>query len=131
MHYYACSAHHCRPGSAVRRATGRAFAIRKDPSGLSLSAALVMSLPAISSELTKQHLIDPELCIRCGTCEATCTQGAVSHDDVNYVVAADKCNFCMDCIAPCPTGSIDNWRLVAAPYALEDQLGWTELPVQE
>jgi benzoyl-CoA 2,3-epoxidase subunit A len=90
-----------------------------------------MSAPVTTTELVKQHLIDPELCIRCGTCEATCTQGAVSHDDVNYVVAADKCNYCMDCIAPCPTGSIDNWRLVAAPYALEEQLGWTELPVQE
>ena len=75
-----------------------------------------MSATDTATPLLKQHLIDPELCIRCGTCEATCTQGAVSHDDVNYVVAADKCNFCMDCIAPCPTGSIDNWRLVAAPY---------------
>ena len=90
-----------------------------------------MSAPVTTTELVKQHLIDPELCIRCGTCEATCTQGAVSHDDVNYVVAADKCNYCMDCIAPCPTGSIDNWRLVAAPYALAEQLEWTELPLQE
>ena len=90
-----------------------------------------MSSPATSPALVKQHLIDPEICIRCGTCEATCTQGAVSHDNVNYVVAADKCNFCMDCIAPCPTGSIDNWRFVKAPYSLEEQLGWAELPAQE
>ncbi len=89
-----------------------------------------MSLTDISPELLKQHLIDPEICIRCGTCEATCTQGAVSHDDVNYVVAADKCNFCMDCIAPCPTGSIDNWRFVKALYSLEEQLGWAELPIR-
>jgi ferredoxin len=89
------------------------------------------SAAATSPALVKQHVIDPEICIRCGTCEATCTQGAVSHDDVNYVVAADKCNFCMDCIAPCPTGSIDNWRVVKAPYSLEEQLGWAELPAQE
>ena len=95
------------------------------------AAAPVMSSPATSPALVKQHLIDPEICIRCGTCEATCTQGAVSHDDVNYVVAADKCNFCMDCIAPCPTGSIDNWRFVDGPYSLEEQLGWAELPAQE
>ncbi len=81
----------------------------------------------------KQHLIDPEICIRCNTCEATCPVGAVSHDDTNYVVDAEKCNFCMDCIAPCPTGSIDNWRVVASArvYSIVEQLGWSELPTQE
>jgi ferredoxin len=49
----------------------------------------------------------------------------------NVVVDAAKCNFCMSCIAPCPTGSIDNWRVVAAPYSLEEQLSWMELPEQE
>ena len=81
----------------------------------------------------KQHLIDPEICIRCNTCEATCPVGAVTHDDTNYVVDVEKCNFCMDCISPCPTGSIDNWRTVAPGrvYSLQEQLGWTELPKQE
>lgn len=76
----------------------------------------------------KQHLIDPEICIRCNTCEATCPIGAVSHDDNNYVVDPAICNACMDCIAPCPTGSIDNWRQVMQPYSLEEQFSWTELP---
>jgi benzoyl-CoA 2,3-epoxidase subunit A len=86
-----------------------------------------------SGEFAKQHVIDPEICIRCNTCEATCPVGAVTHDDNNYVVDAEKCNFCMDCISPCPTGSIDNWRVVrrAAMHSLEAQLSWTELPVQE
>jgi benzoyl-CoA 2,3-dioxygenase component A len=79
----------------------------------------------------KQHLIDPEICIRCNTCEATCPVGAVTHDDVNYVVDAGKCDYCMDCIAPCPTGSIDNWRIVGSPYSLEEQFAWRELPEQE
>ena len=70
----------------------------------------------------RQHLIDPEICIRCYTCEAMCGQGAISHDDVNVVVDADKCNACLDCIAPCPTGSIDNWREVATPYSLAEEL---------
>jgi len=78
----------------------------------------------------KQHLIDPEICIRCNTCEATCPVGAITHDDRNYVVRADVCNYCMACISPCPTGSIDNWRTVpkVRAYAIEDQLTWDELP---
>ncbi len=80
----------------------------------------------------KQHVIDPEICIRCNTCEATCPVGAVTHDDRNYVVDVDKCNFCMACVPPCPTGSIDNWRSVprARAYSLAEQLGWDELPAE-
>jgi benzoyl-CoA 2,3-dioxygenase component A len=82
--------------------------------------------------LLKQHLIDPEICIRCNTCEATCPVGAITHDSRNYVVDAAKCNFCMDCIPPCPTGSIDNWRVVprAKAYGVEAQLGWDVLPAE-
>ena len=78
----------------------------------------------------KQHLIDPEICIRCYTCEMTCPLEAILHDDDNVVVDADKCNFCMDCIPVCPTGSIDEWRVVTTPYSVEDQFGWLELPEQ-
>ena len=80
--------------------------------------------------LIKQHLIDPEICIRCNTCEAICPVGAITHDSLNYVVKADICNGCMDCISPCPTGSIDNWRMVpkAKAYSIEEQLQWEELP---
>ncbi len=79
----------------------------------------------------KQHLIDPEICIRCHTCEEACPIGAITHNDDNVVVNADKCEHCLDCIAPCPTGSIDNWRVVTTPYSVEEQLGWFELPEQE
>ena len=78
----------------------------------------------------KQHLIDPEICIRCYTCEMTCPVEAIEHDDMNVVVDASKCNFCMDCIPVCPTGSIDEWRVVESPYTVEEQLEWTELPEQ-
>lgn len=84
-----------------------------------------------STQTMKQHLIDPEICIRCYTCEAVCPIDAIEHDDNNVVVNAEICNHCMACIAPCPTGSIDEWRIVAAPYSLEEQYSWTELPAQE
>jgi benzoyl-CoA 2,3-dioxygenase component A len=82
--------------------------------------------------LIKQHLIDPEICIRCNTCEATCPLGAITHDSRNYVVDATKCNLCMDCVPPCPTGSIDNWRTMprAEAWSVEAQLGWDELPAE-
>jgi len=85
---------------------------------------------ASDAAVIRQHLIDPEICIRCNTCEATCPVGAITHDDRNYVVDAARCNLCMDCIAPCPTGSIDNWRTVprVIAYAVAEQLTWDELP---
>ena len=80
--------------------------------------------------LIKQHLIDPEICIRCNTCEAICPVKAITHDSNNYVVDAEICNSCMACISPCPTGSIDNWRSLpkARAYGVDEQLGWEELP---
>lgn len=86
----------------------------------------------LNPELLKQHIIDPEICIRCNTCEATCPVQAITHDSQNYVVDAEKCNFCMACISPCPTGSIDNWRTVlkSKPYTLEEQLSWEEMPLE-
>jgi benzoyl-CoA 2,3-dioxygenase component A len=80
----------------------------------------------------KQHLIDPEICIRCNTCETMCPVGAITHDSRNYVVDADKCNWCNACISPCPTGSIDNYRQVlrAKAYSLDEQMAWDSLPAE-
>jgi benzoyl-CoA 2,3-dioxygenase component A len=79
----------------------------------------------------EQHLIDPETCIRCGTCEEICPESAISHGDANYVVDPDTCRSCMACIGPCPTGAIDSWRTVprAEAYTVATQLGWNSLPV--
>jgi benzoyl-CoA 2,3-epoxidase subunit A len=80
----------------------------------------------------RQHLIDPEICIRCNTCEQTCPVGAITHDARNYVVDANICNLCMACVPPCPTGSIDNWRSMprAQAYSIEAQFGWDALPAE-
>ena len=83
--------------------------------------------------LIKQHLIDPEVCIRCNTCEETCPVDAITHDERNYVVNAEVCNACGACLGPCPTGSIDHWRIVdrSKVFSLDEQLGWDELPTVE
>ena len=84
-------------------------------------------------DVIQQHLIDPEICIRCNTCEETCPVDAITHDSRNYVVDADKCNLCMACVPPCPTGSIDNWRTVirVQAYSTDEQLLWDELPAEK
>jgi benzoyl-CoA 2,3-dioxygenase component A len=81
-------------------------------------------------DIAVQHLIDPEICIRCNTCEETCPIDAIEHDARNYVVKFDVCNGCNACLPPCPTGAIDNWRRVAksAHYTLQQQFSWDVLP---
>ncbi len=78
--------------------------------------------------LIRQHLIDPEICIRCHACEEACPRDAISHNDDNVVVDPAICDATGDCLGPCPTGAIDSWRLVETPHGLEAQLAWLELP---
>jgi len=89
-----------------------------------------MAAAASSAEYSLQHLIDPEICIRCNTCEATCPVHAITHDSRNYVVDFSICNGCNACISPCPTGAIDHWHkvLTAKPHSLTEQLSWDTLP---
>ena len=84
-----------------------------------------------SATAVQQHVIDPEICIRCNTCEETCPIDAISHDANNYVVDAEICLGCRACISPCPTGAIDNWLTVLSDQAcsVTAQFGWLELPV--
>ncbi|MCA8869693.1 MAG: benzoyl-CoA 2,3-epoxidase subunit BoxA [Rhodobacteraceae bacterium] len=79
----------------------------------------------------KQHLIDPEICIRCHACVEACPKDAITFNDDNVVVDVAVCDHGLSCIGPCPTGAIDNWLVVMQPYTLEEQLGWTELPTQQ
>lgn len=76
-----------------------------------------------------QHLVNPENCLRCTSCERVCAAGAISHD-VNVVIDPDKCNACLDCVAECPTGAVDHWRIVPREqlYTPAQQHGWRALP---
>ena len=78
--------------------------------------------------LVRQHLIDPEICIRCNTCEEACPDDAITHDSRNYVIDFDACTRKGDCLLQCPTGAIDSFRMVTEPWTVEDQLGWDLLP---
>ena len=91
-----------------------------------------MTAAAPSAEYVLQHLIDPEVCIRCNTCEATCPVHAITHDGRNYVVDFAICKNCNACVSPCPTGSIDHWHQVlkSSPYTLDEQFSWDALPPQ-
>ncbi len=75
----------------------------------------------------RQHLIDPETCIRCNTCESRCPTKAISHER-NYVVDPELCNYCLRCVRPCPTGAVDHWFVVDRPYSVQEQLVWSKLP---
>lgn len=87
-------------------------------------------METVAPDVIRQHLIDPEICIRCNTCEETCPIDAITHDSRNYVVRPDVCNGCEACVPPCPTGAIDNWRMMLREqaYPIEEQLEWDELP---
>ena len=87
-------------------------------------------LAPLNGTLRRQHLIDPETCIRCNTCETRCPTEAITHNADNYVVDPARCTFCMACNRPCPTGAIDNWFFVDHPYTREEQFRWRELPAQ-
>ena len=43
--------------------------------------------------LVRQHLIDPEICIRCNTCQEACPDDAITHNDLNYVIDFDVCQW--------------------------------------
>ncbi|MFT7572059.1 MAG: benzoyl-CoA 2,3-dioxygenase component A [Paracoccaceae bacterium] len=78
--------------------------------------------------LVRQHLIDPEICIRCNTCQEACPDDAITHDSTNYVIDFEKCTNAGDCMLQCPTGAIDSFRMIAEPWSTDDQYGWDALP---
>jgi len=85
----------------------------------------------VSLPLARQHLIDPDVCIRCNTCEEACPTGAILHDKRQYAITFELCDACGDCLPPCPTGAIDSWRQVSTPHSVQDQLAWDSLPHDE
>lgn len=88
-----------------------------------------LSEPSSSGAATHQHLIDPQSCFRCNTCENTCPSGAISHR-TSYAVQHELCTNCGKCVADCPTGAIDHWVALESgtTFSIEEQFTWNELP---
>lgn len=80
----------------------------------------------------KQHLIDPELCLACGSCQIACKSGAIEVDSNGYcyVIDPEKCDNSHECLSVCSSDAIRSWRMVPAdkPYSLAEQETWDALP---
>lgn len=85
-------------------------------------------------QFVRQHLIDPESCLCCGSCEAACTEGAIQTDRLmqRYVIDPAKCNNSHACLDACSSNAIKTWHMVPAgkPYSIEEQFAWDVLPPQ-
>ena len=52
------------------------------------------------------YVINPDLCVSCGTCAGACPVEAISEGDVAYVIDADTCLSCGSCASVCPSEAI-------------------------
>ncbi|MGM9813225.1 MAG: indolepyruvate ferredoxin oxidoreductase subunit alpha [Muribaculaceae bacterium] len=52
------------------------------------------------------YVINPDLCVSCGTCAGACPVEAISEGDASYVIDADTCLSCGSCAAVCPSEAI-------------------------
>jgi electron transport complex protein RnfB len=53
-----------------------------------------------------QSVIDPELCVGCGTCVEDCQFQAISLEDEKAIVDSTKCWGCGVCIGQCSQGAV-------------------------
>ena len=52
------------------------------------------------------RIINPELCVACGSCAVVCPVSAISAGDAAYSINADECIDCGACEGTCPNGAI-------------------------
>lgn len=52
------------------------------------------------------YVVDKEICIACGACEAVCPVGAISSDADGKREINDTCVDCGSCAATCPVSAI-------------------------
>ncbi len=54
----------------------------------------------------ERPVLDPKVCVRCGTCLAICPVGSVVSDGDGYRITYDYCKGCGLCAAECPKKAI-------------------------
>lgn len=55
----------------------------------------------------KNYVINPEICVSCGTCQGDCPSGAIdTNDKGEYVIDPAICTGCGNC-NNCPVGAIE------------------------
>lgn len=53
------------------------------------------------------YVLNPELCMTCGTCEAECrNDGIYISEGVSYAINTDNCIRCGRCFRACPADAI-------------------------
>jgi len=93
----------------------RAFAdaiIEKIKTG-NLTTITVEGDPAPSTQLAifKEHVIDPEKCVKCGLCASSCPTGAI--DPATIQADPAKCIACQHCTFACPVSArtfVSDWN---------------------
>jgi heterodisulfide reductase subunit A len=68
--------------------------------------ASFLKSPEADIDLDKA-IINPELCIQCGTCSENCNYDAIDTTGDTYKVIEVACQACGQCAALCPTNAID------------------------
>ena len=53
----------------------------------------------------KEIAFHPDLCVRCGECEAVCPEGAIGRD-LPMRIARDRCSLCEACVDACPSTAL-------------------------
>lgn len=52
------------------------------------------------------YKVNPDVCINCGACEASCPVGAISEVDGKRKIDETKCIECGSCAGTCPVSAI-------------------------
>jgi ferredoxin len=68
---------------------------------------LIKNTPSIwgTKLFINRHTIDPEKCIKCGTCTKKCPVNAI--DLESHHVDTDRCIACLGCVNNCPVQAVD------------------------